>query len=257
MSFTALPMGSSARVQRLGPSALNSGFHSACQRMTNRRGGSISRIFDGRLALEEFAKRAGWPSLLAAFAEHKVFLHSDTVKQAGVDPIFPVIRDPTRRGQIVDVPGAGRMLLDDNTSLTKAFLWAADREKGPDVQFNHVWRQSDDVPYYTALWNLCCTPAFLAKACDTHPVITEALRYRAEHLYGHRPQGVAPARKPDAYEELNWAPSPPQLSDLQAAFRARLNAAPMARPAIAAREIGWRFSNGPDATLRSAVAARS
>src|SRR5438876_363935 len=86
--------------------------------------------------------------------------------------------------------------------MASAFLWAADRVKGPDVQFNHVWRQSADARCYTALWNLCCTPAFLAKACDAHPVVTEALRYRAEHLYGYRPADDLPARKPDAYDDL-------------------------------------------------------
>jgi len=44
VSFTARPSGSSAIVQRLGPSALSSDFHSFCQRITIRCGGSISNI---------------------------------------------------------------------------------------------------------------------------------------------------------------------------------------------------------------------
>src|SRR5690242_18202147 len=44
VSFTAPPSGSSSMVQTLGPSAASSGFHTFCQRMTMRRGGSISRI---------------------------------------------------------------------------------------------------------------------------------------------------------------------------------------------------------------------
>jgi hypothetical protein len=41
VSFTALSTGSISIVQRLGPSALSSGFHSFCQRMTMRRGGHL------------------------------------------------------------------------------------------------------------------------------------------------------------------------------------------------------------------------
>jgi len=36
VSSAALPVGSSSMVQRLGPSALNSGFHSFCHRMLMR-----------------------------------------------------------------------------------------------------------------------------------------------------------------------------------------------------------------------------
>ena len=44
VSFTARSTAWSSMVQRVGPSPLNSGFHSFCQRITMRRGGSISRI---------------------------------------------------------------------------------------------------------------------------------------------------------------------------------------------------------------------
>ena len=41
-------------------------------------------------------------------------------------------------GGSVDTMADGRPVLpDDNTSPTLAFLWAAQRTKGPDVQYNH------------------------------------------------------------------------------------------------------------------------
>ena len=36
--------------------------------------------------------RAGYPSVVAAVAEHAVFLHPDTVRQAAGSALFPVIR---------------------------------------------------------------------------------------------------------------------------------------------------------------------
>ena len=220
----------------------------------SRAGAERAKILDGKLALEDFVRRAGWKSLLAAVASQTVFLHPDTVEQAGKEPMFPIIRGPLR-GEIIAVENGRRVMMDDNTSPTKAFLWAADREKGPDVQFNHVWQRSDDPQCYTALWNLCCTPAFLAKTCDTHPAITAALRYRAERLYGYRPDGEPPARQPDGYDDLVWAPFPPPVADLEGLFRARLRSSPSSRHANAAREIGWRFSAGPDKNLEVRVIA--
>jgi hypothetical protein len=62
-------------------------------------------------------------------------------------------------------------MLDDNASPTDAFLWSAGIAKGPDVQFNNLWSLSRDPDSYTALWNICATPAFLAKTTDgsNHP----------------------------------------------------------------------------------------
>ena len=73
------------------------------------------------------------------------------------------------------------MLLDDNTSPTLAFLWAASRAQGPDVQFNHVRNDSANPDAYTALWNIRATPALLAKTTDgsNHPELVAGLRCRA------------------------------------------------------------------------------
>src|SRR5262245_27146245 len=58
------------------------------------------------------------------------------------------------------------------------------RGPGPDVQYNHVWNDSANPDAYTALWNVCATPAFLAKTTDgsNHPDVVAALRYRAWEL---------------------------------------------------------------------------
>lgn len=104
--------------------------------------------------------------------------------------VFPVVRDQVRKGQLAELPDGLRVLYDDNSTPTDVFLWAADRIKGPDVQFDHVWNRSTDPECYTALWNLCCTPAFLAKTSDT--LVVAALQYRAYNLYRALPKGVEP-----------------------------------------------------------------
>lgn len=100
------------------------------------------------------------------------------------------------------------MLFDDNASPTDAFLWAANQIKGADVQFNHVWTCASDPDAYTALWNLRCTPAFLAKATDSDRSVQAVLRYRSWELYGGRPVGTAEPARPSGYLTLTWHPSP-------------------------------------------------
>ena len=207
------------------------------------------QILDGTAALDEFVRRAGYPSIEAAVAHHTVFLDPATVTQTGGGALFPVIRNAARRG-IVDVVDGREVMHCDNTTPTLAFLWAADRSNGPDIQFNHVWSRSSDPDCYTALWNLCCTPAFVAKTSDTHGTIVELLRYRSYDLYGHRPLGVAAPTPPVGYQSLEWAAMPPPATDLEQRLRLRMLSAPKARPTIAARTIGWLYSQGPDTHLR-------
>jgi hypothetical protein len=184
-----------------------------------------------------------------------VFLHPATVAQTGGSALFPTIRlrDMSERGRIEVVDGE-RVLLDDNTSPTDAFLWAAGISRGRyrDVQFNHVWNVARDRTAYTALWNLCATPAFLAKTTDgkSHPEVTAALRFHAYDLYGALPLGESGPAKPRGYEELCWAPSPEPVRDLAQVLRQRLRGSPRSRTARACREIGWLFSGWePDPTV--------
>jgi hypothetical protein len=218
------------------------------------RGGSRTSapILNGVKSLEAVLRKANYRSVVAAVAEFTVFLHPTTVAQTRGEPLFPVIRDMVRRGEFATLSDGRRVLLDDNTSPTRAFLWAAERTKGADVQFNHVWIASNEVRCYTALWNICATPAFLAKTTDgrNHPDVTAALRYRSFELFGHLPPGSSLPERPSFYEELVWAPSPPPVADLEVVLRRRLASNPRSRPALAAREIGWLFSSWqPDPTI--------
>ena len=100
-------------------------------------------------------------------------------------------------------------MFDDNTTPTLAFLWSARRKKGPDVQYNHVFGDPRSPATYTALWNLCVTPAFLAKTTDgsNHPEVLAALRYRVVELYGCWPEGEERPSEPAGYQALAW-PNP-------------------------------------------------
>jgi len=210
-------------------------------------------VLDGVAQLREVLALAGY-TVVQAVARYTVFLAPDTVAQTRGEPLFPVIRnmDMARRGSI-DVGDDGRrVLLDDNTSPTRAFLWSAGLRKGPDVQFNHVWNDSRNRLAYTALWNLCATPAFLAKTTDgsNHPEVVAALRFRAYTLYGMRPVGEPVPAEPTGYADLAWAPHPEPIDRLEDVLRACLAANRKSRPALACREIGWLFSDWqPDPTI--------
>jgi hypothetical protein len=200
-------------------------------------------ILDGVHQLEELLRRAGYQSVVAAVAERAVFLHPDTVRQTSGQAVFPTIRDMLHRGTFDTMADGRHVLRDDNTSPTLAFLWAAGRTKGPDVQYNHVWNDSANPDAYTSLWNICATPAFLAKTTDgsNHPDVVAALRHRAWDLYGCHPNGQPEPRRPVGYDELVWAPHPPPVADLEAAVRGRLRKNPKT-PALAAQTIGWLHS---------------
>ena len=213
------------------------------------------QILDGVEALEDVLGRAGYRTMLDAVAEHTVFLHPKTVEQTNGEALFPVARtrDMADRGCIVERPG-GRVMVDDNTSPRLTFEWAAQRKRGPDVQFNHIYKGTDDPGIYTALWNICVTPAFLAKLTDVkrHADVAAALKRRSFELYDHLPDGEPEPESPDGYHSLEWHEHPPPVPDLESVLRARLNRAPQSRPAKACREIGWCFSRWePDPTLHN------
>ena len=209
-------------------------------------------LLDGVAALASILRQAGYQSVAAAVAEHTVFLDPRTVVQSAGSPIFPVIRGMPARGTFTTLTDGRTVMLDDNTTPTWAFLSAAGRGNGRDVQYNHVWSDAKNPDLYTALWNLCVSPAFLAKTTDgqNHPEVRAMLRYRAFQLYGYLPTGESPPDIPDGFHELKWAPMPDPVPDLEAAYRHRLATAPKSRPALAARTLGWLFSEGkPDGTV--------
>lgn len=213
---------------------------------------SAAPILDGVDALATTLERASFESVLHAVAAFTVFLHPDTVAQTMGKALFRHVRDPGRRGTIGGLPDGRRVMLDDNNGPTLTFLWAAQRVKGPDVQFNHVWGDPRNVDTYTALWNLCATPAFLAKTTDgaNHPEVVNLLRYRSFELYGRLPGGEEEPARPAGYDSLEWPAAPEPVDELESVLRRRLADSPKSRPAVSARLLGWAFSEGPDSTIR-------
>lgn len=211
--------------------------------------GGRDQLLDGAGALDRFVERAGYSSVEAAVAEHAVFLHPDTVAQSEGDAVFPVVRDMRHRGEFGVLADGRRVMFCDNTTAKDAYLWAADMVVGPDIQFNHVWSNSRDPDAFTALWNICCTPAFLAKTTDTRAGVSDVLRFRAFDLFGYHPADEEPPDEPAGYRDLVWAEMPPAAPDLEKQLRRRLAAGPKRRASVAARQIGWLYSDGPDATV--------
>jgi hypothetical protein len=233
------------------------GVSLASREVTFRRGRPVARrgvgrmeILDGAVALETTLKRAGFASVVAAVAGHAVFLDPATVAQTRGQALFPVVRSPERRGRFGRAADGRQVLFDDNTTPTLSFLWSAQRRNGHDVQLNHVWSRPADPDSYTALWKLCCTPAFLAKTTDTNREVRAALRFRSYELFGHEPAGEPIPDRPPAYDSLGWLPSPAPVVDLEALIRERMQRAPKSRPAQAAAKLGWLYSDGPDPCLR-------
>ena len=205
-------------------------------------------ILDGAAALEDALGR-GRHRLLEVVAKHTVFLPPETVTQTTNKALFPIIRRPKDDSRPLGTVVDG-VMLDDNTSPTLAFLWAAQRKRGPDVQFNHIYQRPYDPGTYTALWNICVTPAFLAKLTDVHDDVIAALKRRSFDLYRYVPEDEPAPEPPDGYDSLNWHHPPPPVSKLECVLRKRLNRAPKSRPAKACRQTGWYFSDWePDDTL--------
>jgi hypothetical protein len=219
---------------------------------TTGRTWALPSVMDGIEALDAVVGRAGYPSVAAAVAAHTLFLHPGTVAQIAGQPLFRTVRDPARRGAFGALPDGTEVMFDDNTTPTLAFLWSAQRVKGPDVQFNHVWGDPRNPATYTALWNLCATPAFLAKTTDgsNHPEVLGLLRYRAFDLFNHFPRGEEQPVRPPDYEDLVWLEPPDPVDDLEAVLRARLASSPKSRAAAAVGRFGWPFTDwGPELTI--------
>ena len=199
-------------------------------------------------------ERAGYRKL-EVVARYTVFLHPETVKQTNGEALFRIARpkDSTPRGSIIERLDGSEVMLDDNKSPTRTFLWAAQRKPGPDVQFNHIYKRPYDPGCYTALWNICVTPAFLAKLTDVerHADVIAVLKRRSFDLYGYLPDGEPEPDPPDDYDGLDWRGEyPPPVPNLEAVLRARLRRAPNNWTAKSCREIGWYFSGWePDHTL--------
>ena len=213
-------------------------------------------VMDGARVLAQLVERAGEGDVVQLLAKHTLFLHPDTVAQTQGQHLFPVVRNVSAmRGQRATLGGVDVMYCD-NATPTHAFLWASGRGRGTDVQYNHLWPSKGNPRTYTALWNLCVTPAFLAKLTDgaRHGEAVAALRYRAYELYRSvLPKEMTPERPP-GYQRLTWREPLEAISHLEPELRQRLAENPRSRAAHAARTIGWLFSGWrPDTSLGDAA----
>lgn len=82
------------------------------------------------------------------------------------------------------------------------------------------------------MWNLCITPAFLAKCTDGrhHPEVHAALQYRVVELYNVGPAGKEKPTCPAGYDQLAWPDRPPAVDDLEAVLRVWLASRPKSPP---------------------------
>ena len=206
--------------------------------------------FHGKEILDQVIKKAGYPSLLHLVAENTLFTHPETVKRTGNKNLFRTVRDFPQRGKIIDWSDNIKVMCCDNEGPNRAFVWCNGDFKYSEVQFNHIYSDSQNVDIYTSIANLCVTPAFTAKLTDTDEEIKQLLRYRAFDLYGFY-QGNIPL-KPSNYSSLNWKPFLPVINDLETYLLKRLNECKKSRSAISAREIGWFFSDfKPDNRIKT------
>jgi hypothetical protein len=225
---------------------------------------------NGLKELEAVLVNTEYGSVVAAVAAHARFLHPEMVRQTAGSALFPIVRwqpkaEPDLFRRVGTVDGDREVVFDDNTSPRDAFLWAAglpaySSNRYPDYVFTHIWDRDEgdrgarkyarDPDAYTALWNVCATPAFLAKTTDTLPEVREALRFHAYKHYGARPAAAPEPKEPNGYSKLPWrAWIPARAQQLEDMLRDRLNRKRLnvtnPHPAlVAAREIGWLFSGG-------------
>jgi hypothetical protein len=208
--------------------------------------------FDGNAALSDVVGASPYKSSAQVVASLTAFSDPAVVAETGARNLFRIVRvrRGARRHQIQDYRDGGRVLLDDNSAPTDAFLWSHGIRRGRcrDVQFNHIGESADDVEHYTSLANICATPSFLAKLTDTDQEIVELIRYRAWLLYKDC-RSVEPPKKPIAYDALTWARPLEAPPDLETRLTNGLPRKRKCSAAISAREIGWYYSGfAPDRT---------
>jgi len=196
--------------------------------------------FNGESALEEVILESKYGSIEQAIASLTLFTHPDTVMQTGGKGLFRIRRYRAReeRGQIVE---SERVVLCDNDSPTRAFLWSngMTHQQYSHVQFNHIYQLSYDPEYYTSLANICVTPAFLSKLTDGNHRIQDLLKYRSYDLYGFVPMDEQCPLKPDCYGSLQWADTCNYNGDLKGTIEKKLIANALSRIAISVERFGW------------------
>jgi hypothetical protein len=210
---------------------------------------------DGRAALERVIQQSRYGSLEQAVASLALFSHPATVAQTRGSNVFRIVRArmDASRGEIDEIPGVGRVMIDDNKGPTDALTWVhgISRNQYRDVQFNHIWPDSRDVGAYTNLANICVLPAFLSKLSDAHSQVRAVLQFRAFDLYsGWKPVLQPRPITPAGYDDLIWAETLPAIPDVEVAYRRAMKTKPKDRTTASARNLGWVFSEyKPDPTV--------
>lgn len=211
-------------------------------------------VLDSKLVLVDLLRRAGYGSVEQAIGSLTLFSHPNTVRQTRGLNLFRVIRRSSdrsehggrMRGDVIDSEH-GPVMLDDNDSPKRAFLWANGFTKAPArVQFNHVWGGNNGearcVSHYTSLANIVVTPAFLARETDDED-IRQLLKYRAYDLYRENvPLGVTPPEKPVNYDAIEWVAPLDPVDDVRLLLEQRLHRSPRSRAARSVSMLGWMFS---------------
>jgi hypothetical protein len=208
--------------------------------------------FNGREALGAVIAQSEYETRERAVAALSVFSHPITVQQVHATNVLRVVRarGTNRRGTFGAV-GNEQVMFDDNWSPKQIFDWSNDvaLSKKDDLQFNHIVSKSEHVTHYTNLANIVVLPAFLSKLTDTDENVKAILFYRSLDLYGFELSGPFP-KKPSYYESLVWADPLPPVQDLEQTLRKHMSTKPKNRAVVAARTLGWYFSNFlPDSSL--------
>ena len=203
--------------------------------------------FDGRAILDYILVRSEYGGLAQTVASLSLFTHPDTVAQSRNRGIFNTIRcqDNKLRGSYKTLDSGQKVMLDDNTSPTQAFLWANGLKQKAvrDVQFNHVWSRPSDPNAYTSLANIVMLPAFLSKLSDTHSEISRLLKFHVFKLYGYMPDNENPFDlPPPGYETLKWSQHLMSIDNLKANLQAAMSTKPRNRTTMSVQNIGWIFS---------------
>jgi hypothetical protein len=200
-------------------------------------------LYDGNRSFDRVIQAAGLTKaqLLAKFT---LFSLPQVVAESKNKAVFRIIRDPERRGEYDDDQ---RVFLDDNTTPKDLFIKAnalGVKTKNLGNHFNHIYRLSGYVEYYTSLANICMTPSFISRLTDSDEECKAILRYRSYRLYGNFfPEGFHEPHKPDGYDQLEelW-PKPKKIVGLREVVTKWLDKAKKSRAALSAQRYGWLFS---------------
>ncbi|GAB4041752.1 hypothetical protein [Spirosoma gilvum] len=201
--------------------------------------------YNGYQALKYVLEKT-YGSVNQAVASLSLFTHPATVQQTNNQALFRIVRDPNRRGEVLETE---RLMLCDNSSPAMAFCWANKLKRNfgkgeSHLQFNHIYRLSRVPEYYTSLANICVTPTYIAKLTDSKGSEVEALlQYRSRVIYNFLPKGYPEPVKPIGYDDLQWVPFLQETSNVIEVISKQMHKSSKSRPAKSAELYGWLGTN--------------